>query len=1039
MVPAVRLAVALLTLAVTACVTSGCTGTGRFNISNARAHVERLAGAIGTRPAGTENNEKARAYLIETLQLYGFEVRVQEADAIWPENGQTTRVANIIAIRPGQQAEAIGLIAHHDSVPAGPGAADDGFGVAVVLESARVLAARQAPRHTLMVLLTDGEELGLMGARALVSDPEVRARLKTYVNIEAVGSGEPVVLFETGPGSGPALRAWANGSRPRGGSYMQSIYDRLPNDTDLSIFRRENIFGLNLAAVGDGYAYHTDRDRPDRLASGALGRAGDVILGLVNGLERVTSLPGTPEPSMYFSIANRWAVVWSMRSAMYIGAAVVVLGLLLWFGLARLLLRAGGILRLVMTLTWAAIATGGVLGALFAAVWLVRHARAELHPWYAAPWRLFLFMLVMAIAVSWLVRRFSAVVPDRLKPEGTPIGVWFATIPVWIALSIAGLIYAPAASYLVWVPLAACVILLPAALWRPVLARAATAGVLLVTWTLWLPELLSLLMFAVAVLGRLPIVTPLFVYPALLFAGGIMIWPPVLGLLVGRPHYRVRHPMAGGVLMLALVITGVLAVTGQSYSTSRPLRRTAVFLDDRVRGTAQWELSSNEPGVDIAAGAPPNVQWRAVSEQMITGRVGMPQYAFGFSGNVPVPSNPVPARITAFVIRRPADADIEVSIVPTEHDPLRVSLVLPENIVPTRSTLPGRTAAGRWRALHTNVPATGLTWRATVPASQADRLASTEAWISTTRLPGSVPDSDLPAWLSAERTAWSTRYTVVSGITPNDVADAQPADLGTSQFAQTSLGRLHYYTRGSGSQTLVFLHGWGGAGELWQEQVPLTQAQRALFVDLPGHGRSERLTAQYDIASQADAVRALLDAAAVQRAVLVGHSMGALVAWHVAAKDPARIQAVISIDGAFLPPAARTPEEETYLKSLAPADHAALINATIETLFTLNTPPRVRDAVLAHVRRTPPHVLVSALQDLRLGQPYAPGVYGGPVLALVARTPQTPANHEALLRQRFPQLDYRAFDNAGHFLMLERPRDVNDAIAGFLLGRGLLR
>ncbi len=125
-------------------VLAGCARTERFNVQNAHAHVERLT-ASGSRWSGTPANEKARAYLIETLQLYGFDVRVQEADASWREAGVTTRVANIIAVKPGQQRDAIALVSHYDSVAWGPGAGDDALGTAVALEAARVLGARTSP------------------------------------------------------------------------------------------------------------------------------------------------------------------------------------------------------------------------------------------------------------------------------------------------------------------------------------------------------------------------------------------------------------------------------------------------------------------------------------------------------------------------------------------------------------------------------------------------------------------------------------------------------------------------------------------------------------------------------------------------------------------------------------------------------------------------------------------------------------------------------------------------------------------------------
>src|SRR5688572_22804850 len=121
---------------------AGCTpAAGPFSTDNARAHVQVLAGNIGSRPVGTHENARARAYVIDQLKLYGYEVRVQEAEARRAEFGLAARVANIIATLPGSRREAVGLVSHYDSAPEAPGAADDAFGVAVSLEAARIIAA----------------------------------------------------------------------------------------------------------------------------------------------------------------------------------------------------------------------------------------------------------------------------------------------------------------------------------------------------------------------------------------------------------------------------------------------------------------------------------------------------------------------------------------------------------------------------------------------------------------------------------------------------------------------------------------------------------------------------------------------------------------------------------------------------------------------------------------------------------------------------------------------------------------------------------
>jgi Zn-dependent M28 family amino/carboxypeptidase len=192
-----------LTLIVLVCLAAACSRERPiFSEQNARAHVSMLAGTIGSRPAGTESNRRARAYIIEQLKQARFEVRVQETDARRRDLGRTARAANIIAVLPGERSEAIGLLSHYDSVFEAPGAGDDALGVAVSLEAARVLAAQKSRRWSLLVLVTDAEESGLMGAAALVDQRDVVDRLKAYINVEAIGADDVPVLFETGPGNG---------------------------------------------------------------------------------------------------------------------------------------------------------------------------------------------------------------------------------------------------------------------------------------------------------------------------------------------------------------------------------------------------------------------------------------------------------------------------------------------------------------------------------------------------------------------------------------------------------------------------------------------------------------------------------------------------------------------------------------------------------------------------------------------------------------------------------------------------------------------
>jgi hypothetical protein len=293
-------------------------------------------------------------------------------------------------------------------------------------------------------------------------------------------------------------------------------------------------------------------------------------------------------------------------------------------------------------------------------------------------------------------------------------------------------------------------------------ARVASVAVVIAVWVLWVPDLLTLLPFVVTLLGRMPVVTPTWAYPAVFFFAGIVLWPPVLSVLVGRGRWRLAHGVAAGALMLTLVISGLLAWMAPAFTAERPQQRSALFVDDRVRRTAHWELYGNEPGVDIGAGAPANVAWQVVPRSSVTGAEVNPK-AHLFRGVVPSPDTPVPAAIAATLSRGQGDADLEITVTPSAPEWQSLAIVLPESIVPR---------GGRWQAWYTTVPRDGLTWRATIPAGQADRLGGTEVWVSRFPLPEAGVGSRVPRWLEAPHTAWMTQHVVMLPVITNEVLQA---------------------------------------------------------------------------------------------------------------------------------------------------------------------------------------------------------------------------------------------------------------------------
>src|SRR5207244_9576883 len=82
---------------------------------------------------------------------------------------------------------AVLLSAHYDSVPASPGASDDGIGTATIMETARALTAGEKPKRSIIVLLADGEEDGLLGAEAFVVSHPLAKTVKLAVNVDSRG------------------------------------------------------------------------------------------------------------------------------------------------------------------------------------------------------------------------------------------------------------------------------------------------------------------------------------------------------------------------------------------------------------------------------------------------------------------------------------------------------------------------------------------------------------------------------------------------------------------------------------------------------------------------------------------------------------------------------------------------------------------------------------------------------------------------------------------------------------------------------------
>jgi len=206
-------------------------------------------------PIGSTEHGKVRDYLLEQLRFLGLEPQLQSStgfflESWWGPPYQVGSVENIVArIQGSANTKAVMLVSHYDSVASGPGAGDDGAGVAAILETVRALRSGPALRNDVIILITDGEEIELLGAAAFVDEHPWARDVGVVLNFEAQGSAGPSLMYETSAGNGRLIKEFAKAAPyPVTSSLMSEVARRYTSsDSDLSVFRRAGLSGLNFA------------------------------------------------------------------------------------------------------------------------------------------------------------------------------------------------------------------------------------------------------------------------------------------------------------------------------------------------------------------------------------------------------------------------------------------------------------------------------------------------------------------------------------------------------------------------------------------------------------------------------------------------------------------------------------------------------------------------------------------------------------------------------------------------------------------------
>jgi hypothetical protein len=557
-----------------------------FSASRAQAILKELVGNDVPHPIGSAANSAVRELIVKRLTALGYAAELQTG-LVCNDFGECGTPTNIVATYGGDVAgkDAVLLAAHYDSVPAGPGASDDGAGVANLLEIARILTVMPARRHPILLLVTDGEEAGLLGALLFTREHRLAGQVWAAVNMEARGVSGPSLMFETGTANAWLMHLYAAAIlRPITNSLCYVVYKMLPNNTDFTVFKAASYQGFNFAFIGDVSHYHTPLDTWANASASTIQHQGENALSTVLALANSTELRPAAQDSVFFDVFARGVLVWPI--AFVLPAALIALMLLV--AEAVFLFRRGqlngrqatyGAIGALTNLLLGGVLSVGVLALLRI---LGRAPPMDAPPWIAHP-------LAMHIGFAALALLSAGAVAAWFARRAGFWGFWFGGSLLVALLSVASALSIPGASYL---PLLAA--------WAAALA-ALPCMLLFVRGRIPAPGAISfaalapgLILFAVL----LPLL--LLLYPAL----GTLAWPIstatlclaasfLLPLLANATQVARQFVtlLGAGVIFVGISITLLLPM----YSPSWPQRVNIEYWVDADSGHAHWWTQAASP------------------------------------------------------------------------------------------------------------------------------------------------------------------------------------------------------------------------------------------------------------------------------------------------------------------------------------------------------------------------------------------------------------------------------------------------------------
>jgi len=538
-------------------------------------------------PVGSIANKAVRTRITHWLSEQKISWEVQATWACAFETNRCAWVENIIATLPGKFQDYkkhpyVALVAHYDSVPMAPGAGDDGAGVVTLLEVARILKTEGPANNPLMLIITDAEEIGLMGAEAFFNEHPLAKNVGMVINVEGGGTSGHSQVLRTAFGSRLILSSYVdNAKHPFGNSIANEMFKRMPNDTDFSVSMRSKIPGIDFAFASELNHYHTPNDNIDNLNPRSVQHHGENVLPLTRTLLQA-NLTNLPADEFAYSQSYGFWLDWQDSNSVFILLVAITLltiasvrFALFQFPLKQLLFATFGTLSVLV----------GVIALGFLLFKCISLINGTVVSWPASDWpfRTVLFLLPV-VSVAWLALFFNKRVP--LIPSLFATWWWwalFASLLTW---------YVPGAAGPLLIPLltSSAILLIGSFVYKDS-SRAEEVSPDLYWW--------SLLTLVLVIPNSLALVLPLETTQGY---GLIIATFPLLALFamavmpVARGSDLMSSTLAASA---ALVIAIIFAVSLPLFSDWRPQHVNIHYSENLDDGNARVQLNTRNPAPEF--------------------------------------------------------------------------------------------------------------------------------------------------------------------------------------------------------------------------------------------------------------------------------------------------------------------------------------------------------------------------------------------------------------------------------------------------------